>query len=77
MPILNDEELIDILKKNEEWKNIPVIMISGAFPKKMLKHYLAIGVNQIMKRPLSKNYKSAFEKVIDTAFNKNISLLIS
>jgi CheY-like chemotaxis protein len=77
MPILNDEELIDILKKNKKWKNIPVIMISGAFPKKMLKHYFAIGVNQIMKRPLPKNYKSEFEKVINLEFTKKSGLALS
>jgi CheY-like chemotaxis protein len=74
MPILNGVEIIDILKEKEEWKNIPIIMISGAFPKKMLQHYLAQGVNQIMKRPLAKNYKTALEKVINLEFVKKNGL---
>jgi len=77
MPIINGVEIIDILKENESWKNIPIVMISGAFPKKILQHYLAQGVNQIMKRPLAKNYKTALEKVINLEFTKKSGLALS
>ena len=77
MPIINGVELIDLLKEKEAWKNISIVMISGAFPKKMLHNYLAQGVNQIMKRPLAKNYRLALEKVINFEFSKKNRLSLS
>ena len=64
MPILNGEEIVDILKKTDEWKDIPIVMVSGAYPKKLVRHFSDIGVNYLMKRPNVHDFKDAIEQVL-------------
>lgn len=62
MPILKGEEMLQILKKSEEWKHLPVVMISGAYPKKLVRYYLEVGANYLMKK--SHDLKPALEQVL-------------
>ena len=35
MPVLNGEEILEIIKKSDDLKHIPVVMVSGAYPKNL------------------------------------------
>jgi CheY-like chemotaxis protein len=50
MPLVNGEEILNVLKHSADWKHIPVVMISGAYPKKLVKHFLDSGANHLMKK---------------------------
>ncbi|MFN3968739.1 response regulator [Flavobacterium sp.] len=68
MPILNGRELIVILKNSVQWNDIPVVIISGAFPKKLQRQYLNSGVKHIMKRTHVEDYTSTFKEVLEMKF---------
>ena len=51
MPVFNGEQILDVIKKTEDWKNIPVVMISGTYPKSAVQQYLDSGANYLMKKP--------------------------
>jgi CheY-like chemotaxis protein len=69
MPVLNGDEILNILKKSEEYRHIPVIMISGAHPKKLIRHLTNCGADHIMKKPGS-DLKGALQKVISMDFKR-------
>ena len=50
MPVLNGEEILEIIKKSDELKDIPVVMVSGAYPKKLLQYCSDMGVYCLVKR---------------------------
>lgn len=64
MPILRGEEILIILKSSEVWKHIPVVMISGAYPKKLIRYFTEVGANYLMKRPVMNDFKNALEEVL-------------
>ena len=64
MPILKGEEILIILKNAEDWKDIPVVMISGAYPKKLIRYFAEVGANYLMKRPVVTDFKKALEEVM-------------
>jgi CheY-like chemotaxis protein len=68
MPILNGRELIVILKNSVRWNDIPVVIISGAFPKKLQRQYLNSGVKHIMKRTQVEDYTATFKEVLEMKF---------
>ncbi len=68
MPILNGEEILNILKKSEDSKYIPTIMISGAFPKKLARDYHKIGAEYLMKKSGGSDLKAALEHVLQLSF---------
>lgn len=53
MPVFDGEQILDILKKDEQCKHIPVVLISGAFSKSSVAHYLEAGASYIMKKASS------------------------
>ena len=57
MPTLHGEEMITILKTSDEYKEIPVVMISYAYPKKLVREYLNKGANHLMKKALATDLK--------------------
>ena len=65
MPVLNGEEILDIIKKNDTTKDIPIIMISGAYPKKLVRKYKDLGVKYLVKRNNYKEFKEAIEDVLN------------
>ena len=65
MPVLNGEEILEIIRKDEKLKHIPIAMISGAYPKKLVKHYQDMGVNYLVKRNNFKEFKEAIELVLE------------
>lgn len=44
-------------------------MISGALPKKLLRHYMDAGVKHIMKRTHVSDYGATFNKVLEMDFS--------
>lgn len=50
MPVFDGEQILDLLKKDEHCKDIPVVLISGAFAKSSVAHYLEAGASYIMKK---------------------------
>lgn len=67
MPILNGEEILNLLKKSEH-RYIPTVMISGAFPKKLARDYYKIGAEHLMKKAVGKDLKAALENVLELSF---------
>ena len=64
MPIINGVELMDLLKKSREWKNIPLVIVSGAFPKKLARHFMEMGASYLMKKHHNINYTADIEQVL-------------
>ena len=65
MPVFNGEEILNVIKKAPNWKHIPVVMISAAYPKKLVKSYLEAGANYLMKKPPASEWQMALAKVLE------------
>lgn len=65
MPVFNGEEILNVLKKDPNWKQIPVVMISGAYPKKLVRNYLEAGANYLMKKPTASEWRTSLAKVLE------------
>ncbi|WP_284652503.1 response regulator [Flavobacterium terrisoli] len=68
MPILQGKELIMILKNSKELNHIPVIIITSALPRKLMKSYADAGIKHIMKRTHPEDYSVAFKEVLEMKF---------
>lgn len=66
MPVLNGEEILEIIKKSNVLKHIPVVMVSGAYPKKLIQHCSDMGVTCLVKRHNFKEFKQNIEEVMKT-----------
>jgi CheY-like chemotaxis protein len=69
MPIINGEEVLEGLKKSREWKNIPVVIMSGAFPKKLARHFFQMGANYLMKKHHNPNYKNDLAEALQMSLH--------
>jgi CheY-like chemotaxis protein len=69
MPVFNGEEILEVIKKSDSWKHIPVVMISGAYPKKLVRTYLEAGANYLMKKPMATDWKHSLEHVLNIDWN--------
>lgn len=65
MPILNGQEILEIIKKSDTLKKIPIVMVSGAYPKKLVRHFSDLGVNYLMKKHHVHDYKESLEEVLN------------
>ncbi|RZJ33407.1 MAG: response regulator [Flavobacterium sp.] len=72
MPILNGAEILQILKNSKDWKNFPVVMISGAYPKKLVRHFQDAGADFLMKKPPSGEFKNVLEQALSETFSRKI-----
>jgi CheY-like chemotaxis protein len=70
MPVFNGEEILEIIRKNENYNDIPIIMISGAYPKKLVKEFAEKGVRYLLKRNNFKDFKDAVEKILEESFTE-------
>jgi len=48
MPIMNGIEMLEQVKKNEEWKNIPVILLTNIGEKESIQKVREMGVNDYL-----------------------------
>jgi CheY-like chemotaxis protein len=70
MPVMNGEEILNIIKKSGEYKQIPIVMISGAYPKKLVRQLMAMGADYLMKKPgRHGDLKAEIEKVVAMLWN--------
>lgn len=65
MPVFDGDEILDVIKKNEAWNHIPVVMISGIFPKSNAGKYIDSGANFLMKKPVNfTELKTSLEDIL-------------
>lgn len=64
MPVLNGEEILNIIKKSDDVKQIPVVMVSGAYPKKLLQYCADLGVSCLVKRHNFQEFKHNIQEVM-------------
>jgi len=64
MPVLNGEEILNIIKKSDEMKEIPVVMVSGAYPKKLLQYCASQGVSCLVKRHNFQEFKQNISEIM-------------
>jgi len=64
MPVLNGEEILEIIKKSDDLKDIPVVMVSGAYPKKLLQYCSDMGVFCLVKRHNFQEFKQNIAEVL-------------
>lgn len=50
MPILNDEEILNVIKNSDYFKHIPIVIVSVAYPKKLVRHLVKNGANHLIKK---------------------------
>src|SRR6476660_6675918 len=65
MPMIGGEEVLRVLKKTDRWKDIPVMMISSASPKKLVKYYIESGACGIMKKPHGATWDASLKVALD------------
>ena len=64
MPVLNGQEILEIIRKSDELKDIPVVMVSGAYPKKLLLYCSDLGVSCLVKRHNFQEFKQNIAEVL-------------
>ena len=72
MPIMSGMEMLEEIKKNEEWKNIPVILLTNVGEKESIQKVREMGV----KNYLIKSHFTPAEVIekIESVFKENKSL---
>lgn len=68
MPILNGEEILNILKKSHLYKQIPVVMISSFYPKKLVRKLMEAGADYLIKKGSVSDLKNTLENILQIAF---------
>lgn len=65
MPLMNGREALEIIKKNPDWKEIPVIIFSTSNYEKDIAHCLSSGAKKYICKPASMmEYPKIFESLI-------------
>ncbi|MFH0930174.1 MAG: response regulator [Candidatus Moraniibacteriota bacterium] len=72
MPIMNGIEMLEEVKKNEEWKNIPVILLTNIGEKESIQKVREMGV----KNYLIKSHFTPAEVIekVESVFKENNNL---
>jgi len=52
MPLMSGIQLVETLRKKDENKNIPVIVVSAKFNESIKQTYLNMGVNKLIPKPI-------------------------
>lgn len=74
MPILNGVEILNVIKDSKEWSHIPVVMISGIYPRKLVSNFVKAGANYLMKRPLESEFKTALRAVLEIDLHRGTAM---
>ncbi|HNP32753.1 MAG TPA: response regulator [Flavobacterium sp.] len=64
MPVLNGQEILEIIKSSDDMKDIQVVMVSGAYPKKLLQYCSDMGVSCLVKRHNFQEFKQNIADVL-------------
>ena len=51
MPLMNGIQFIEVIKKNPQLKNVPILIVSGALDNEAISEYKRLGVNDILEKP--------------------------
>ena len=70
MPGIDGYETCRRLKTADATMHIPVVMISGAYPKKLVRQLLTFGADYLMKKTASTDLKPALENVLNIVCQK-------
>jgi len=69
MPIMNGYECLDILKKTEAYREIPVIIFTTSSQQKDLERSIGMGANMYLTKPFDFNVlKSKLQEILVTDF---------
>lgn len=68
MPVLNGEEILNVIRKSEEYKHLPIVMISGAYPKKLARTYYEAGASHLMKKSGFNDLKASLDQILRMDF---------
>lgn len=61
MPVMNGIQFLETIRKNEQYKNLPVIIMSANKNAEIIKKALSLGVSDYMLKPAS--IQTILEKV--------------
>ena len=53
MPEMTGEELLKVIRGDQQFVELPVIMISGVVGRKQIEDILELGVSRFMRKPIS------------------------
>jgi CheY-like chemotaxis protein len=71
MPLINGFECLDMMKKNDQLKNIPVIIYSTSDNAEDIKKSYNLGAHYYIHKPINhQQFKIAIKKVLLTDWNK-------
>jgi CheY-like chemotaxis protein len=70
MPVLNGEAILNLIKKSVN-KHIPIVMISGIYPEKMMTNYLNIGADHLMEKPVTDDLVLVLQQVLEFDFKSD------
>ena len=65
MPVFNGEEILQVIRKTEGLADVPIVMISGDYPKKLMAHYLDAGASYMMKKTQLSDLEVNLEQVLN------------
>jgi len=67
MPHMNGSEFLHILRSNNDWKNIPVVIISGQDEKSVLSDFASLGVSGYLFKPFTaQDVERVLEPILKT-----------
>lgn len=66
MPVMNGLEFLKNLRKSEEYKDIPVTVISANSQKDLVKEFIDLGVTDFILKPIRYDFtKKRLEKIFE------------
>ena len=71
MPVLNGKETLNLIKKDEALKNIPLVFFTTSNSELDKMYCKRFGVEMITKPPRYNNLKDAVKRLLDYCLNKN------
>ena len=69
MPEVSGLDMLEFLRRREEWKNLPVIMLSSEAADVMVEKAMQLGADAYVMKPVT---IEELEKAMSQAFYKNI-----
>ncbi|HLO31300.1 MAG TPA: response regulator [Anaerolineales bacterium] len=71
MPEVSGLDMLEFLRRREEWKELPVIMLSSEAAESTVDQALQLGADSYLMKPVT---IEELEKAMTTAFQKRVSI---
>jgi two-component system, chemotaxis family, chemotaxis protein CheY len=71
MPDVSGLDMLEFLRRRQEWRHLPVIMLSSEAAESMADKALKMGADAYMMKPVT---IEELEKAVATAFDKHLSI---